>query len=321
MMKNLLILCSVISVALVSACNGSSSSGTTSDLDITDAIFTNQSTDCADYVNSYSSNVTDIQRNIAFNGSVAISQSNGKCTFQTNAIANHDFNDNSASFATPVSAQSNTFSITTTPLAASASTALSLDYDNAIFLNGVKLDLLAAGCEGVGDGKIGCNDIGQPFRFDPMSSLNSFGTDLHNAHTQPDGTYHYHGNPEAMFHSDQAVESPVVGFAADGFPIFGSYFNDSGNIRKAESCYVLKSGTRTSQVYNGSTYTPNGTGYDGRYRDDYEHDATSLGDGSCDLDACNGMSINGSYGYYITDSYPWVLGCFTGTPDASFRKR
>ena len=32
------------------------------------------------------------------------------------------------------------------------------------------------------------------------------------------------------------------------------------------------------------------------------------------------MSIGGAYGYYVTDTYPWVLGCFKGTPDTSFNK-
>ncbi len=30
------------------------------------------------------------------------------------------------------------------------------------------------------------------------------------------------------------------------------------------------------------------------------------------------MTIDGQYGYYVTDTYPWVIGCFKGTPDASF---
>ena len=29
-----------------------------------------------------------------------------------------------------------------------------------------------------------------------MFAGNSFGTDEHNAHTQPDGAYHYHGDPK-----------------------------------------------------------------------------------------------------------------------------
>ncbi|NES72396.1 MAG: YHYH protein [Okeania sp. SIO2D1] len=190
-------------------------------------------------------------------------------------------------------------------------TELSLATDNAIFLNGVKLDLLAAGCYGVGNGKIGCHDMEQPWRFDPMSSLSDFKTDSHNAHAQPDGTYHYHGSPVALFDSENAIVSPVIGFAADGFPIFGSYFDDNGTVRKAKSSYKLKEGDR--QEVKG--INPGGI-YDGTYRDDYEYVA-ELGD----LDECNGMTINGVYGYFVTDSYPWVMGCFKGTPDSSFNKQ
>jgi len=30
------------------------------------------------------------------------------------------------------------------------------------------------------------------------------------------------------------------------------------------------------------------------------------------------MTVNGQYGYYITNAFPWVLNCFKGTPDPSF---
>ena len=55
--------------------------------------------------------------------------------------------------------------------------------------------------------------------------------------------------------------------------------------------------------------------YDGTFVDDWEYVA-----GSGDLDQCNGMMQDGVYGYVVTASYPHVLGCFTGTPDASFNK-
>jgi hypothetical protein len=58
-----------------------------------------------------------------------------------------------------------------------------------------------------------------------------------------------------------------------------------------------------------------GGSYNGTFRDDFEY-IEGLGD----LDACNGMTINGVYGYYITDDYPYILGCFSGTPDPSFNK-
>ena len=38
------------------------------------------------------------------------------------------------------------------------------------------------------------------------------------------GSYHYHCDPNALFDDVPVGEgSPVIGFAADGFPIYGSY--------------------------------------------------------------------------------------------------
>ena len=101
----------------------------------------------------------------------------------------------------------------------------------------------------------------------------------------------------------------MIGFAADGYPIFGPYFDDNGVFRQATSSYSLRSGNRPTGTGN-----PGGT-YDGTYIDDYEYIA-----GQGDLDACNGMTVNGQYGYYVSDGYPYIIGCFTGTPDASFDK-
>ena len=91
---------------------------------------------------------------------------------------------------------------------------------------------------------------------------------------------------------------------------FGPYFNDNGTIRKAEPSFQLRAGNRPTGDGN-----PGGT-YDGSFRDDYEYV-----EGSGDLDECNGMMINGVYGYYITDGFPYILACFKGTPDPSFNKR
>jgi len=32
------------------------------------------------------------------------------------------------------------------------------------------------------------------------------------------------------------------------------------------------------------------------------------------------MTVDGQYGYYVTESYPWVIACFSGAPDDSFDK-
>lgn len=280
-----------------------------SDTDITDLLLTNRREECSYYAENRFSNVSDITRNIEFMGTVSMTVEGSECVLLSNSIPNHDFNDSTAAFATQVSEVSAEFSIPTEPAFASSTTAISLATDNAVFLNGVKLDLLAAGCFGVGDGNIGCNDINQAWRYDPMSPLTMFGTDANNAHPQPDGSYHYHGNPKALFDQNAMSESPVIGFAADGFPIFGSYIDDSGQIRAVSSSFQLRSGSRPS-----GTDDPGGN-YDGTFVDDYEYVS-----GSGDLDECNGMMRNGSYGYYVTDAYPWVLACFKGTPDSSFDK-
>lgn len=285
--------------------------------EITNVLFTNNSANCADYSNQYKSSVKDVNENQGYAGDLVITLVGENCVFNTNAIPNHDFNDGGRTFRNPVSEQNISYVIPQKPTPASKVTELSLRSDNAVFLNGVKLDLLAAGCFGIGNGFIGCHDTDQPFRFDPMSKLNSFGTDSHNAHTQPDGTYHYHGNPLAMFSSDGKSASPVIGFVADGYPIYGSYFDDNGTVRKAKSSYVLKQngGARADVTFDGDSYAPGGN-YDGKFVDDFEY-IKSEGD----LDQCNGMTVNGQYGYYVTDAYPWVLKCFKGTPDASFNKR
>jgi hypothetical protein len=300
---------SAFAAAVRSGSGEGAATGDSETVDITDSLLTNTSANCADYAASYESRVLDVNNNTEFAGDLRIETDNNTCTFITNAIPNHDFNDGARGFPNDVAAQDDRYTVTANPTVAATSTPLSLTMDNAILLNGVKVDLLAAACFGVGDERTGCGDPDQPWRFDPMFSANGFRVDTHNAHTQPDGTYHYHGVPNALFDSDATTESPLVGFAADGFPIYGSNFNDGGTIRKATSSYRLKTTTRPEGDGN-----PGGIP-DGTYRDDYEY-VEGLGD----LDECNGMMVNGVYGYYMIDEFPYILGCFSGTPDGSFFK-
>ena len=53
--------------------------------------------------------------------------------------------------------------------------------------------------------------------------------------------------------------------------------------------------------------------YNGQFVNDYAFE-----EGSGDLDACNGMEVDGQYGYYLTGGFPYVLSCFTGTPSDVF---
>ncbi len=74
---------------------------------------------------------------------MSIGVEDGECVFNTNAIPNHDFNDGRG-FPNEVREQDDVFEITSMPTLERTITALSLIYDNAIMLNGVKVDLLAA---------------------------------------------------------------------------------------------------------------------------------------------------------------------------------
>lgn len=306
----------------------------TDNVDITDILFSNRDGACESYAGRYFSNVSDIQRGLDYSGDVVVSSDGSNCTVSSNEIPNHDFNDDTAAFASVVSEQSGSYSVSTNPRMQTVVTALNLNTTNAVFLNGTTLDLLAAACydvgnEPVGEEKIGCgpDQIDNPWRYDPMSDANGFGTDIHNAHVQPDGTYHYHGNPVAMFDQDcetNAVASPVIGFAADGYPVFGSCFFEqgTGSVKKAQSSYALKDDGGPRQEVSPYTTPVGGVGavvssnYDGQFTGDWEYQ-----EGVGDLDECNGMTVDGQYGYYITDSYPWVLGCYKGTVNDSFVKQ
>jgi len=307
------------------ATSGSSGGGTstpvddpTLDGDIKDVILVKRSTDCSDYEGTFEAEVTDIKESIPYTERVVITAGEQTCRLVSNSIPNHDFNDESARFATPVSEVDQDMEIPRHPtLAASATDLTQRSYD-AIMLNGVVLDILSAGCyrpddpmaDANGNVPIGCQAT-EPWLLDPLGEQGGFGTDMHNAHTQPNGLYHYHGNPMALFDDSPSVDgSPVIGFAADGFPIYGSYFKDpaSGEVRKALSGYSLRAGARPS-----GDGEPGGT-YDGTYNDDYEFT------GAGDLDECNGMTVGGQYGYYVTDAYPWVIRCLSGTPHNSFGK-
>jgi len=307
--------------------SGNTDNNSSEIIDITDANFTTRVASCASYAGYYSSNVMDIQNSKSFVGDVSVLAGSNTCTIQANTIPNHDFNDSSAHFHDDVAENATTFSIPVNPQMASSNTTLSLGTAEAVLLNGVTLDVLPAACYDVGNEPLGSERIGcggdqqnHPWRYDPMSPHNNFGTDAHNAHTQPGGKYHYHANPIAMFEQDCSnvtTESPVIGFAADGFPVYGSCINDNGTFREVVSSYRLKQGIRqeltgylTPTAGNGDI---NSNSYDGQFRGDYEY-VEGLGD----LDECNGRTVDGQYGYYITNSFPWVLNCFKGQVDNSF---
>jgi hypothetical protein len=288
--------------------------------DISYKVFTRTNPRCSDYQGKYCSNIQDYTTGTPapLQGELVITYNvgTGNCTLSTNGIPNHDVNDGSAKFKNTPAPVERVFTITNSPTANPAGpAALSIHRYNAILLNGAVVDLVSDGCcVGSTDGApakdilVGCGDS-VTWRLNPMSPAAGFTKDKHNAHCQNDGTYHYHGPPIGLYEYPSTKVSPVIGFAADGFPIHGPYFEDSnGVIREAKSSWRC-----CKPRSPGVDGCPIGAKSDGKYIQDYFYEP-----GYGDLDECNGMVVKGQYYYFVTNDYPYIMGCFTGTPDATF---
>lgn len=61
-------------------------------------------------------------------------------------------------------------------------------------------------------------------------------------HPAGNGEYHHHLNPTCLYNDSLTnVHSPIIGFAFDGFPIYGAYAysnpNGTGSIKRMQSSY------------------------------------------------------------------------------------
>ncbi len=149
------------------------------------------------------------------------------------------------------------------------------------------------------------------------------------------GNYHHHQNPSAfdldldvistvcnlydadgLYAIDSTEHSPLIGFAYDGFPIYGAYAyenaNGTGNIVRMKSSYTLRNITVRNTYSNGSSVTagPNvSTTYPlGYFREDYEYTAPASDDY---LDAHNGR-------FCVTPEYPAGIYCYFATVDENW---
>ncbi|CAN5402569.1 hypothetical protein BH10BAC1_BH10BAC1_01980 [soil metagenome] len=154
----------------------------------------------------------------------------------------------------------------------------------------------------------------------------------------PAGTnYHHHQNPSAfnldqvvlstvcnmyladgLYVIDSTVHSPLIGYAYDGFPIYGAYgyknADGTGGIVRMKSSYSLRSITVRNTYADGSSVAsgpPVNTTYPlGRYREDYQYNATSVSTPDY-LDEHNGRIC-------VTPEYPLGTYCYFATVDANW---
>jgi len=159
------------------------------------------------------------------------------------------------------------------------------------------------------------------------------------------GNYHHHQNPSAfdldlnvvsnicnlydadgLYVLDSTQHSPLIGFAYDGYPIYGAYgyanADGTGGITRIRSGYHLRNITQRTHYADGTDVDDgpavDATYYLGYFREDYEYvDSTSI---PYFLDEHNGRFCvtpeypNGTYAYFCTvdrdwnSAYPYAVG-------------
>lgn len=273
------------------------------------------------YNNAPNSNTTNtVNETLPFSYSWACSGSSRTVT--GNGVPNHAVTG--GNFATKVSAQSISASMSTSPIASTTSTAVKLP---GYALNSVKMDPATAGTctNSATSDASGCNYAGgtgtwrMEAKADPSIASNwkfDFGTDENNAHVQPGGLYHYHGMPTNLItklNSASGTSMTLVGWAADGFPIYANYgyttaTSASSALKEMKGSYRVKT-TPDSGRPATSLFAM------GHFQQDWEY-VSGLGD----LDECNGRTgvtpefPSGIYHYYITKTYPFIQRCVKGSP-------
>jgi hypothetical protein len=158
------------------------------------------------------------------------------------------------------------------------------------------------------------------------------------------GNYHHHQNPSAfkfdiavtstvcnpydangLYVIDSTQHSPLLGYAYDGFPVYGAYgyknTNGTGGIKRMRSGYQLRSISTRTAYANGNPVTAgppvNGTYPIGYFIEDYEWISNVNPEY---LDVHNGRFCvtpeypNGTYAYFCTvdanwnSFYPYAIG-------------
>jgi len=219
-----------------------------------------------------------------------------------------------------------------------------------------------AGNIGVFKNGVGLFSYGDGFSYNPATNSDTptggtiwrrdavkaeiIGFDCSKAHPAAQGNYHHHQNPSAfnldliqlsticnVYSSDglytinPTEHSPLLGFAYDGFPIYGAFAYTNGNdasngVSRMKSSYQLRNITARTHYADGTDVTDGpviNTNFPlGWYREDYEYIAHP--NDPTYLDEHNGRICktpeypNGIYCYFTTvdnnynSTYPYAVG-------------
>ncbi|HZR81276.1 MAG TPA: YHYH protein [Candidatus Binatia bacterium] len=226
-------------------------------------------------------------------------------------------------------AKSYNFTFPRFPTVAANATAVPLLGNVGVAVNGIPI-------YGVNEGPQPASDAyGDPIAASILDECGS--------HSAQQGTFHFHklqvkclvqsavseSQPWNDPDPSPSVPSPIVGYAFDGFPIYGPYeCTDTGcsSVQKMLSAWdntgyqsgtvgctssaSCSSGYCTDVMINGAETTacvPRTCVWSNN-----EYTAKA---GSAYLDQCNGhVGPNGDYHYHTTTTFPYILGCYRGAP-------
>ena len=250
------------------------------------------------------------------------------------AYATGPFQDRNPSLAT---AQNAIFKLPLIPTEKTGTKTATTGGNIGIFINGVALfdyrdgvmwnTTSSALCGGPGNSMCpGGPSYSSPWNRDAVPSEKK-GFDCAKAHPA-NGNYHHHQNPSAfnldklvasaicdsfpsdgLYVIDSTKHSPLIGFAYDGFAIYGAYgyknANETGGVTRIKSSYNLSSNTtRASGPAVNTTY------FNGYFREDYVFTAPTAATPDY-LDVHNGR-------FCITPEYPNGIYCYFATVDANW---
>lgn len=263
----------------------------------------------------------DADQTLRYNNQVSISEVDGYRVIRASGIPDHKVGQfPNRGNPNTIRRQEATFRVPLNPRQNARPTPLGLETNFGIGVNGVLFDPGAA--------EFWLGNPRSGWQYEALGGAVPLGLDANYAHVQPDGKYHYHGLPTGLLRNlrfDRNQHSPLVGWAADGFPIYAlnGYSdpqNASSQVKELQPSYRLKRGRRPGGAA-GDRSAPGGV-YDGAFVNDYEY-VEGLGD----LDECNGRFCvtpeypQGTYAYFLTHHWPSIPRLLRGTADASFQKR
>lgn len=153
-------------------------------------------------------------------------------------------------------------------------------------------------------------------------------------HPQQNGEYHHHVSPTCLYdEKDSTHHSPIIGYAFDGFPVYGAYgwsgTDGTGTIIRMKSSWKIRTISERTILPDGSAAASAGPAISAQYPlgafiQDFEYVA-----GSGTLDERNGRFCStpeypkGTYAYFVTlddnlkPAFPYTMyGTYYGVVQA-----